>query len=161
MTPVKSDDLPHAFAAVGNDLKQSYPANFSVAITGDCRDLQPIVRDEFYRIGREALTNAFRHAGAATIEAEIAYELSEFCVQFRDDGCGIEPGIVASGCRSDHWGLTGMRERAQQIGAKMEIWSRPGGGTKIEFRIPAAIAYQSGLRGSRWRWLLRLAGGSR
>jgi signal transduction histidine kinase len=159
MTPVESDDLAHAFAAVGNDLKQSYPANFSVAITGDCRELQPIVRDEFYRIGREALSNAFRHAGAGKIEAEIVYELSELCIQFRDDGCGIEPGIVASGCRSGHWGLTGMRERAQQIGAKMEIWSRPGGGTKIELKIPAAIAYQSGLRGLRWRWLLRLAGG--
>ena len=159
MTSLDTDDLPHAFATLGKELKETYPANFSVAITGDCRELQPIVRDEFYRIGREALTNAFRHASARKIEAEIIYEDTELCFQFRDDGCGIEPGIGASGCRWGHWGLTGMRERAEQIGAQMELWSRPGGGTKIEFRIPAAIAYQSSSRGSRWRWLLRLAGG--
>jgi len=93
-----------------------------------------------YRIAREALRNAFRHARATQIEAEIAYGPRMFRVRIRDDGQGIPPAVLKEG-RSGHYGLAGMRERAAQIGAKLNIWSGLGAGTEVELSIPGAIAY--------------------
>ena len=57
----------------------------------------------------------------------------------RDDGRGFDAAILQSG-RPSHWGLTGMRERAQKVQTRLDIWSRPGLGTEIELRVPAAVA---------------------
>ena len=78
---------------------------------GPPRDLHPIIRDELYRITREALRNAFTHARAQHIEAELIYAEPVFRLRVRDDGKGIEPAILAEG-RAGHYGLPGMRERA-------------------------------------------------
>jgi signal transduction histidine kinase len=61
-------------------------------------------------------------------------------VRIRNDGQGIPPAILKQG-RTGHYGLAGMRERAAQIGAKLNIWSGLGAGTEIELSIPGAIAY--------------------
>ncbi|MBC7989663.1 MAG: ATPase [Luteimonas sp.] len=141
-------DLPQAFAAVGGELAKGHAVAFSTQVEGTPRDVTWRVRDEAYRIGREALLNAFRHAGANGIEVQIIYANDKLRVRVRDDGAGIAPGIVESGSRPGHWGLQGMRERAQRIGAELDVWSRPGAGTEIELSIPAAVAY----RGSASRW---------
>ena len=103
--------------------------------------MDPIIQDEAYRIARELLRNAFRHAKATQIEAEIRYEDRLLRVLIRDDGKGIDPEIVKSGGRAGHWGLLGMRERAKRIGARLEFWSEAGAGTEVELSIPASIAY--------------------
>jgi len=91
----------------------------------------------------EALTNAFQHASALKIETEITYESSALRIRVRDDGVGIDKTVVANG-HPDHWGLTGMRERARAIRAELNIWSRESAGTEVELVISASIAYPPG-----------------
>jgi signal transduction histidine kinase len=86
------------------------------------------------------LQNAFVHAHAIEIEAEITYAERLLRVRIRDDGTGIDSSIMATG-REGHWGLQGMRERAQQIGAQLEIWSKAGAGTEVDLLVPGSIAY--------------------
>jgi nitrate/nitrite-specific signal transduction histidine kinase len=126
--------------ALGDELASQDSAAFRLVLEGTARELHPIPRDEMYRIAREALRNAFRHARATQIEAEIAYGPRMFRVRIRDDGQGIPPAVLKEG-RSGHYGLAGMRERAAQIGAKLNIWSGLGAGTEVELSIPGAIAY--------------------
>ena len=102
--------------------------------------MHPILRDDIYRIAREALRNAFRHAQARKIEAEITYGERVLRLRIRDDGKGIDPKLVEAG-RDRHWGLSGMRERAQEIGAQFDMWSEIGAGTEVELRIPGSVAY--------------------
>jgi CheY-like chemotaxis protein len=84
---------------------------------------------------------SINHARARHIEAEITYGERLFRLRIRDDGEGIPPDILATG-RSGHYGLNGMRERARQTGAKLDVWSSAGTGTEIELSIPASIAYR-------------------
>ena len=116
------------------------PATFSMSVEGSPRDLHPLVRDDIHRIAREALRNAFRHAEAHRIEAEITYGAREVRLRIRDDGKGIDPKHLDNG-RGRHWGLAGMRERAVHIGGQLDLWSEVGAGTEVELRIPGAVAY--------------------
>lgn len=138
-----TNELAQAIAALGDELgggRNSNAATLRVSVEGKLHELHPIVRDDIYRIAREALQNAFRHAKAAKIEAEITYAQSLLSVRIRDDGAGIDSEVIAAG-REGHWGLQGMRERAQQMGAQLEIWSERGAGTEVDLRIPGSIAY--------------------
>ena len=116
----------------------------------------PLIRDEAYWIGQEALVNALHHARAKRIEVEIAYDPSHLRLRFRDDGSGIDPKIIEAGGKPGHWGMRGMRERAAKIGAHLETWSRPGAGTELELRIPGSVAYSAQGNGSLWRTLRQL-----
>ncbi len=108
---------------------------FDVRVQGSSRDVHPILRDEVYRIALEALRNAFKHAEAKAIEAEILYGDS-LRVRIRDDGKGIDPAIMEKGSRSSHYGLPGMRERAEQVRGRVVIESAPGRGTRVEAVVP-------------------------
>jgi signal transduction histidine kinase/ligand-binding sensor domain-containing protein len=146
LQPAVQSDLAQLLTATGQDLARSQeatgkPLTFRVAEEGERRALDPIVQDEAYRIARELLRNAFRHAQASQIEADIRYEDRRLRVLIRDDGKGIEPEVVEAGGRDGHWGLLGMRERAKQIGARLEFWSEAGAGTEVELSIPASIVY--------------------
>jgi signal transduction histidine kinase len=155
----EANDLPEAFAAVGQELRQEHPGDFRVVVNGDPRELHPVVRDEVYRIGREAIANCFQHAHAERCETEINYDPSQLRVAIRDDGRGVEETILEVAHGSGAWGMPGMFERASKIGARVEVWSRHGVGTEIEVRVPAVIAYRSTTNASRWQWLRRLASG--
>jgi signal transduction histidine kinase len=108
-------------------------------VTGTPFALDPAVGDDIRRIGLEALTNAFRHAHAETIEVEITYEKAKLRLTVRDDGSGMDEDILQRG-RSGHWGLFCMRERAERLGAALTIWSHPGAGTEICLTIPSRVA---------------------
>src|SRR6266850_3962314 len=140
-----TNDLAQAMTALGEELAGTHDgekrsATFLVSIEGRAKDLHPILRDDIYRIAREALRNAFHHAQASKIEAEITYGERLLRLRIRDDGKGIDPKLLNAG-RDGHWGLPGMRERAQQIGAQLHMWSESGVGTEVELRIPGSIAY--------------------
>ena len=135
-----TNDLAEALKAVGNELSDGNAAAFNLTVEGPIRDLHPIIRDEIYRISREALSNAFKHAHARHIEAEISYAPRAFRLRIRDDGEGIPAEVLDQG-RTGHFGLPGIRERAQQIGADLTIWSRPGSGTEIDLRLSGTKAY--------------------
>lgn len=142
-----TNELAHAVRTLGDELAVEGAAAFRLVVEGPSRDLHPIVRDEIYRITREALRNAFSHARAQHIEVEIAYGEHLFRLRIRDDGEGIAPAILEQG-RPGHYGLPGMRERAGQVGAKLNIWSRVGAGTEIELNIAGSIAYGTSPAGS-------------
>ena len=112
-----------------------------MTVDGPPRDIKTVLQDEIYRIGREILRNAFRHAGAKKIEVEIRYDAEEFRMRFRDDGIGIDPKILHEGARAGHWGLPGVRERAKRAGAQLDFWSEMGAGTEVQVTVPASVAY--------------------
>ena len=141
--------LDEALAQECAQLAQLHPAKFAVSVQGARRDLHPIVREEGFFIGREALTNAFQHAAATSIEAELSYGDAVLLIRVRDDGAGIDTAVLDAGERPGHFGLLGMRERARKLGATLDIWSRPGAGTEVELRVPAHVAYVSRKRAAR------------
>jgi signal transduction histidine kinase len=69
-------------------------------------------------------------------------------VHVRDDGKGIDAEILKAGGRTGHWGLPGMRERANQFGGKLEFWSEAGAGTEAVLTVPAAAAFANSNRGA-------------
>jgi signal transduction histidine kinase len=123
---------------------------FRLLVEGRPRLLDPILQDEIYSIAREALGNAFRHAHAQNIEAEITYGDRLFNLRIRDNGCGMDTRVHDRGNSSRHWGLTGMRERAKACGGRVEVWSQEGAGTEVDLTISTSIAY--GLSSARFKF---------
>ena len=156
-THENADNLETSFAEVGKQFATNGPRDYRVIVEGTHRQVRPIIRDEVYRIGREALANAFRHSQANKIEVELEYSTKHLRVLVRDDGAGIDPNVLNSG-RDGHWGLPGMRERAESIGARFRVWSRARAGTEVELSIPSHIAFESAPEG---RWLSRFRRQSR
>jgi len=103
-----ASELSEMLASYGNELARDREVAFKVTIVGSPVTLHPVVRDEVYRIAREALANAFLHSRASSIEVEITYDSATFVVRVRDNGCGIDEGVLSSG-REGHWGISGMR----------------------------------------------------
>src|SRR5262245_7389612 len=137
-------DLEQAFSRVPQDIAQrsgQQQPEFRVIVEGQQQPLHPLLRDDVYRIGREALINAFRHAHAKHVEIELKYSPTQLRLVVRDDGGGIEPQILKSG-RDGHWGLSGMRERAEQIGARLHVYSSAAAGTEAEHSVPGHIAFE-------------------
>jgi ligand-binding sensor domain-containing protein/signal transduction histidine kinase len=115
--------------------------SYRVLLEGTPRQLHPGLQDDLYRISREAVANAFRHAHATSIELDIRYDPRMLRLRIRDDGIGMDRDILASGGREGHWGLPGMQERARAMKGNLEIWSEQNRGTEIELTVPANIAY--------------------
>jgi signal transduction histidine kinase/ligand-binding sensor domain-containing protein len=140
-------DLAQSMTALMTDLNEESAmgskdsVTFRVLVEGTPLNVGPIVRDEIYRIARESLRNAFHHAQARHIETEISYGELLLRLRFRDDGKGIDPHVLEHGGRAGHWGLPGIRERARQTGAQLDVWSKVGAGTEVELKIPGSIAY--------------------
>jgi len=145
---VEENDLAKAVRALGDELATQDSAEFRLVVEGSSRNLHPILREEIYRIAREAVRNAFAHAQASKIEVEITYGERLLRLRIRDDGRGIDPAIMEQG-RTGHYGLPGMRERATRIGAQLNVCSAIGAGTELELSLPGAIAYGS-TPGRRW-----------
>lgn len=104
-------------------------------VQGRPRPLGPVMEHQLFLIGREALMNALRHSKATKIEVELQYLGDHVRLFVHDNGCGINPETVQS--KSDsHWGLRGMRDRAENIGARFEIRSRSARGTEVGIVIP-------------------------
>lgn len=133
--------LGEAFARVPNDLGFEAPTGFRVVVLGKERQLRTAALDEVYRIGCEAIVNACRHSRARKIEAEVEYGRTDLRIVVRDNGCGIAPQDLGGG-RKGHWGLRGMRERAERIGARLQLWSRVALGTEVELSVPGWVVFE-------------------
>jgi len=132
--------LGEALAGVPGDLCLPASTGFRVVVRGKERNLADGPFEEVYRIGREAILNAYRHSRAKQIEAEVEYRRTELRIAVRDDGCGIDAHqLQRQG--SGHWGLLGMRERAERIGARLCLLSKVTLGTEVELRVPNRIAF--------------------
>jgi signal transduction histidine kinase len=145
-------DLQNSFSRVPQELGMSEAVDFRVVVEGVSTPLRSVVRDDIYSIGREALVNAFRHSEAKRIDVELDYAPSQLRIVVRDDGRGIDTHLLESG-RDGHWGLSGMRERAGRIGARLKVLSRTGAGTEVELRVPGEIAFGSNSSKSGLKWL--------
>jgi signal transduction histidine kinase/ligand-binding sensor domain-containing protein len=155
-----SPDLAQAIACCGEELAQNHTAQFCMAVVGTPQPLDPVIFDEAYRIGREALLNAFAHSNALRIEGEITYHSARVRMSIRDNGNGIDQEILRNG-RTGHWGLSGMRERAESIGGQLNVWTNPGAGTEVALTLPSKVAYQRVVNGRRWKWIRRAVSGWR
>jgi signal transduction histidine kinase len=149
------DDLEPAFSRIRDELGIKEEIAFRVIGEGRPKRLHPMIRDEVYRIGREALINAFRHSGATHIEVGVERETRRLRVLVRDDGRGIDAEVLRAG-RDGHWGLSGMRERSERIGGRLRVWSRPGAGTEVELSVPGHVAFPSASSRIPVRWLRAL-----
>jgi ligand-binding sensor domain-containing protein/signal transduction histidine kinase len=133
--------FPESLAKLAEGFSGQPKADFTIFICGATRTLQPAVLTEINRIAKEALTNAFTHAGPAKIEVEVKYEHSAFVLVVRDSGVGIDDQVLTAGRRAGHLGLPGMQNRAKKIDGSLTVRSRRGAGTEIELCVPAYIAY--------------------
>jgi ligand-binding sensor domain-containing protein/signal transduction histidine kinase len=148
-------NLEEAFSRFRQELSVNDEIAFRVVVEGRPQPVHPVIRDEIYRIGHEALVNAFRHSRAKTIEVEVDYSSDHLRLLVSDDGDGIDSQVLRSG-RDGHWGLSGMRERAERIGARLKIRSRAASGTEVELSVPSQVAFVSGVSKRDSGWLGRL-----
>lgn len=133
-------ELKEAFARLPQDLADEGPIDYRVNVEGHPRPLHPIIRDEVYRIGREALTDALRHSRTVAVEIEIEYSKARLRLFVRAGGVG--PDSQARGARHEvSAGLSGMRERAERIGARIKVRGRGAGGREVELSVPGDVAF--------------------
>jgi signal transduction histidine kinase len=148
-------ELGQALSRVPQELAASADVGFRVRVEGRPRSLRPVLLDDVYRIGREAIVNAFQHAGATNIEVEVEYAANRLRMLVQDNGCGMEAQMLQSG-KPGHWGLKGIRERAERIGAKLNLFSNPGAGTQVVLTVAAELAFQPEDVDERRGWVRRL-----
>ena len=127
--------LDEAFSKLIEELTTDQGPRFRIFIQGKPRALSLAVQGQLFLIGREAVMNALRHSEATKIEVEVQYVGDLVRVFVRDNGRGINADAVQK--KSDsHWGLRGMRDRAENIGGRFEIRSRSDGGTEVGVIVP-------------------------
>jgi two-component system NarL family sensor kinase len=97
-------------------------------VKGTAYALSTEVESNLLRIGQESLTNAIKHANADEIRVQLVYDCDRFCLRVKDNGQGFGVGSIPA---SEGFGLLGMSERAERIGAQLTIRSQPGQGTEI------------------------------
>jgi signal transduction histidine kinase/ligand-binding sensor domain-containing protein len=119
------------------------PASMMVrcSVVGETRDMHPIVRDEVYRIGYEAIRNASVHSLATRLDVELKYD-RDLTLRVVDNGVGIDPSVAESG-KAGHFGLEGMRERVTRIGGKLTIVSSPITGTAVELVVDGHTIFRT------------------
>jgi len=154
--PLKESDMEHMLLRLGRELASSQngrdPApTLRVIVEGTRREKRAMIREEIYRIARELLRNVYHHAHARSIEAELRYDADAFALLVRDDGKGIDPQVLKEHGRAGHWGLSGMYERAEGMGARLDIWSEAGAGTEARLTVPGTIAYEKSGHGGRFK----------
>ena len=152
-TAGETQDLRTSLSQIPQELANR-DVKLRVIVQGEALPLRPAIHDEVYRIGREALVNAFRHAQAANIEVQLEYHPHRLRLLVSDDGCGIDAHVLQTG-REGHWGLSGMRARAEHLGAKLRLLSGPAAGTEVELVVPGHIAFASKPSNGISKWLGR------
>jgi len=139
-TTTQANDLAEALRRVTEDGLVPAPMAVTFSVVGNAREMHPIVRDEIYRIGYEAIRNACTHSGASQLEVELRYA-SELTLRVSDNGTGIDPAVLGMG-KDGHFGLQGMRERAARIGGKLTLGSSSRSGTEIRLTVPGGITFR-------------------
>jgi len=143
-----AERLEGAFERLSQELASEAMGEYKVTVAGESRRLHPIIRDEVYRVGREAVVNAVRHARARAVAVEIEYSQRGLRVAVRDDGRGIDSRVLAASREGDG-GLSAMRRGAAGIGARLRIRTGSGVGTVVELSVPGSVAFQGPADGPR------------
>jgi len=134
--------LEQGFSILLSEVSAGQGLRLRMFVQGKPWAVNPAIQEQLFWIGREAVMNALRHSEATKIEVEIQYLRDLLRVFVRDNGCGINLEAVQN--QSDSYrGLRGMRERAENIGARFGIWSRTGAGTEVRVAVPVKVAKQT------------------
>lgn len=140
VTDLRSDELERqelavALPEIAAKMASSIAVQANVQVVGTPRRLNPMTEKNLMRIFQEAMANAVKHAQARTIDVELRYDPDHLILRVRDDGSGFDTKkIIPFGV--GHYGLTGMRERAERIGGRLILKSRPGEGTEVSVEVP-------------------------
>jgi signal transduction histidine kinase/ligand-binding sensor domain-containing protein len=146
------DDLAKAIVDTAHKIIETENPHFHLTVEGSPRILHALVGEEVARIAEEAIRNSVQHAEAKAIEAILSYGRRELRLTIRDDGVGMPSSILTTGEKAGHYGLLGMRERAQRIGGRLEVSSREGAGTEIVLSVSGRAAYRNS-RSQFFGWL--------
>ncbi len=136
----QTNDLAEALQRAIQECRMQNPIEVSFSAIGDAKEMHPVVRDEIYRIGYEAIRNACMHSGGGRLEVGLSYA-EDLTVRVIDNGKGIDPAVSDKG-KDGHFGLQGMRERAARIGGKLTLVSSSNSGTEIRLIVPGAIIFR-------------------
>jgi signal transduction histidine kinase len=140
ISTIETNDLAAAFQRAIEDCRQHEGMEASLTVSGEAREMHPVVRDEVYRMGYEAIRNACTHSGGSVLQVSLSYAAG-LTVRVTDNGVGMEPAVAAGG-RDGHFGVPGMRERAVRIGATVVTNSVPGAGTEVVITVPGRAIFQ-------------------
>ncbi|HEX8637283.1 MAG TPA: triple tyrosine motif-containing protein, partial [Pyrinomonadaceae bacterium] len=139
-TTVETNDLAEALRRAAETCRLKENAEVKFSVVGEPKEMHPIVRDEIYRIGYEAIRNACQHSNASHLLVELGYG-QDIIVRIKDNGGGIDPVVTEEG-KPKHFGLKGMRERAERIGAKLTITSSANSGTEVTLIVLGAFVFR-------------------
>jgi signal transduction histidine kinase len=144
------NDMAEALQRAGEECQFQRPVEFGLLVHGAPREMHPIVRDEVYRIGYEAIRNACVHSEGSRLNVELGY-LDDLVLRVCDNGRGIDPELAENG-KGGHFGVTGMHERASRLHGRLTISSSPGSGTEVTLVVPDNIAFRQPDSGKRMRF---------
>jgi signal transduction histidine kinase/ligand-binding sensor domain-containing protein len=136
----ETNNLADAFRRAVEDCQRPGSQEASVNTIGEPVEMHPVVRDEVYRIGYEAIRNACTHSSASRVDVDVKYS-RDLVVRVADNGVGFDPAIAERG-HEGHFGLQGMRERAARVGAAFSVLTSPNAGTEIVVEVPGRVAFR-------------------
>jgi signal transduction histidine kinase/ligand-binding sensor domain-containing protein len=140
LTDLRSDELERSelhtvLPELTRRLVGSAVVRTSIQVLGTPHRLNPVTEKNLLRIFQEAVANALKHAQPHVIDIELKYEPEGLALRVRDDGRGFD-AERAGPLQVGHYGLTGMRERAERIGGILTLRSAPGQGTELLVTVP-------------------------
>jgi signal transduction histidine kinase len=141
---LEKNDLAEALRRAIDECGIGSSVKVSLSVNGDFKEIHPVVRDEAYRIAYEAIRNSCAHSGAERLEVALEYA-HDLTLQISDNGVGIDGEVIDQG-KEGHYGLRGMRERAERIGGKFNLVSTPDSGATITLVVPGRLAFRTARR---------------
>ena len=130
---IRDRDLLHALEETTRNLVTDAPVKLEFQRKGDAQSLHPRIEHHLLRLGQEAVANALQHSGCTKIRVTLTQTDESSVLEVADDGRGFDPN---SPSRPGHFGLVGMRERANQLRAKLDIETLPGQGSMVRVTVP-------------------------
>ncbi len=141
---LEKNDLADALRRAIDECSIGSSVKVSLSVNGDFKEIHPVVRDEMYRIGYEAIRNSCAHSKAIRLDVTLDYA-HDLTLRISDNGVGIAGEVIDKG-KEGHYGLRGMRERAERIGGKFNLVSSPDSGTTITLVVPGRLAFRTARR---------------
>jgi signal transduction histidine kinase/ligand-binding sensor domain-containing protein len=157
--PLNADDLVKSFSQLSDEFAGDAGSLVDVVVEGRERPLNAMAGNDVMQVGRQAIANALQHAHARKIHVLLSYGERLLQIQVQDNGCGMDEDSLNSP-RPGHYGMAGMKERAERLGGSLSIRSVVGEGTEVSLSVPANVTYQGGEPGSasrlaqKWRYLV-------
>jgi signal transduction histidine kinase/ligand-binding sensor domain-containing protein len=134
-------DLPSALTTAARNAVADTSIEMRISIVGEPHRLERSIELAVFRIAREAIANAVKHANPRHLEIVLSYELRDLRLRVWDDGRGFSPFDADAAPNGGHWGIVGMRERARSLRGVLEIGGTPTGGTIVSLSLPIVKAH--------------------